>query len=588
MPSSANPNLSAIVLRPLRLLVLLGVCFVGSVAARANVKMPAIFGDHMVLQRDTGVPVWGWADPGETVTVTAGADHATATAGKDGAWSVKLNQLPASTTPIDVTVAGKNTLTFHDVLVGDVWLCSGQSNMEFGIRAFMPPAEFEKQGNPLIRLFGVPKWVAPVPEKDMGAAPAAAPLVGTWQVCTPETLTKTGEWSGFSACGYYFGREVQAFTKQPVGLIASSWGGTRIHSWTSLDTLKTLPQKASATKSAINFAANYDQIKQTYETVTLPQWNAVLAKWTADNKAALDAYPAQMTKWKDAAKLAAAQKQPVPPRPQGPKPPRAPRDPIHDNQASCALYNGMIAPLIPYAIKGTIWYQGEANSAEPGVYKVELPALIHDWRSHWGQGNFPFLTVQLPNFMQRKPEPSESSWALMREIEANTLSLPNTGIAVTIDIGDAGVIHPSDKQDVGQRLALAAQHVAYQQANVYSGPMYKSFTVQGNKIRVVFDNVGGGLTTGIAPPHYYACQRPPLTPPPISPDLVGFAIAGADQKFVWAKAQIDGDAVVVSADGVPNPTAVRYAWADNPACNLYNKEGLPASPFRTDDFVAVK
>jgi sialate O-acetylesterase len=427
-----------------------------------------------------------------------------------------------------------------------------------------------------------------VPEKDIAAAPADAPLLGTWQVCTPDTLTKCGEWSGFSACGFYFGREIQAFTHEPVGLIGSSWGGTRIHSWTSLDTLKTLPQKATAAKKAEDFATNYDQIKQAYETVTLPQWNITLAKWTADNKAALDAYPPALKEWQAAAKAAAAQKQPAPPRPPAPKPPRAPRDPLTDNQSSCALYNGMIAPLIPYAIKGAIWYQGEANSAEPQLYKVELPALIHDWRSHWGEGDFPFLVVQLPNFMPRKPDPSESSWALMREVQAGALTLPNTGVAVTIDIGDPGNIHPADKLDVGHRLALAAQHVAYGQAGVYSGPTYKSSSVEGNKIRVIFDNVGSGLTTGIAPDHFYACQKPPQTPPAAATDLDGFAIAGADHKFVWAKAQIDGDAVVVSADGVPSPMAVRYAWADNPSCNLYNKEGLPASPFRTDDFAPAK
>jgi sialate O-acetylesterase len=546
--------------------------------------MPAIFGDHMVLQRDISVPVWGSADPGETVTVTAGGDKETATAGKDGQWSLKLTKLAASATPIEVTVAGKNSITFHDVLVGDVWVCSGQSNMEFGIKAFMPPDEFEKAGDPQIRLFGVPKWVAPVPEKDIGPAPAAAPLLGTWQVCTPETLTKCGEWSGFSAVGFYFGREIHNFTHQPVGLIGSSWGGTRIHSWTSLDTLQTLPAKATAAKNAANFAANYDQIKQTYETVTLPQWNVTLAKWTADNKAAIDAYPEAMKQWQQTANNAAAQKQPAPPRPQAPKEPRAPRDPMHDNQSSCALYNGMIAPLIPYAIKGTIWYQGEANSAEPQVYKVELPALIQDWRSHWGQDDFPFLVVQLPNFMQRKPDPGESSWADMREVQSQALTLPKTGVAVTIDIGDAGNIHPADKLDVGHRLGLVAQHVAYDQTVVYTGPTYKSSAIQGNSIHVTFDNIGSGLSIGIAPQHFYECQRTPQTPPAPSADLEGFAIAGADQKFVWAKAHIDGDAVVVSADSVPSPVAVRYAWADNPACNLYNREELPAAPFRTDDF----
>ncbi len=567
------------------LYISLGLLFISLSSATADVKLPAIFGDHMVLQRDAGVPVWGSADAGEAVTVTAGGDTATATAGKDGAWSVKLAKLAASATPIELKIAGKNTVTIHDVLVGDVWLCSGQSNMEFGIKAFMTPEDFNKAGDPQVRIFSVPKWVAPVPEKDLGPAPTGFPLLGTWQVCTPDTLNKCGEWSGFSAVGYLFGMEIRGYTHQPVGVIASSWGGTRIHSWTSLEMLKTLPAKATAAKNAADFAEHYDQIKQTYETVTQPQWAVTLAKWTADNKAALDGYQPAMKQWQEAAKAAAAQKQPAPPRPQAPKPPRGPRDPIHDNQASCALFNGMIAPLIPFAIEGVVWYQGEANSAEPAVYKVELPALIQDWRNHWGQGDFPFLIVQLPNFMPRKPDPSESTWADMREVQAATAAqLPKTGYAVTIDIGDAGVIHPADKLDVAHRLGLLAQHVAYGQAGVYMGPTLKSSTVEGNHIRVLFDNVGSGLTTGIAPEHFYACQKPPLTPPAPSSDLEGFAVAGADQKFVWAKATIDGDAVVVSADSVPNPVAVRYAWADNPACNLYNKDGLPAAPFRTDTF----
>jgi sialate O-acetylesterase len=511
------------------------LCWAGLVGVRADVKLPAIFGDHMVLQRDVSVPVWGWADPGESVTVTAGGEKETTTTDKNGAWATKLTKLVISAAPIEVTVAGKNSITLHDVLVGDVWLCSGQSNMEFGIKAFLPPDEFTKAGDPQIRIFSVPKWVAPTPEKDIAPAPSGFPLLGTWQVCTPDALSKCGEWSGFSAVGYFFGMEVRSITHQPVGIIASSWGGTRIHSWTSLAMLKTLPAKATAAKNAAEFETNYDQIKQTYETTTLPQWNVTLAKWTADNKVALDAYQPAMKQWQEAAKAAAAQKQPAPPRPQALKPPRAPRDPIHDNQASCALFNGMIAPLVPFAMEGVVWYQGEANSAEPAVYKVELPALIRDWRSHWGQGDFPFLIVQLPNFMQRRPDPTESSWADMREVQYQTAaSLPKTGVAITIDIGDAGVIHPADKLDVGHRLGLLAQHIAYGQANVFTGPTFKSSSIDGNHIRILFDNIGSGLTIGMAPTHFYECQRPPLTPPAPGAELEGFAVAGADQKFVWA------------------------------------------------------
>jgi len=574
---------------PVRLSIALSCLSLG-IVARADVKMPAIFGDHMVLQRDAGVPLWGTADAGEKITVTAGSDKAETTAGQDGNWSVKLEKLPASTTPVDVTVAGKNTITFHDVLVGDVWVCSGQSNMEFGIKAFMPKKEdFDKTGNPLIRLFSVPKFVSPAPAKEIAPAPANVPDLGHWEVCTPESLTKTGEWSGFPATGYYFGSEIQAFTHQPVGLIGSCWGGTRINSWISLKKMESMPAMASYAKGAADFQKNYEQIEKTYQTVALPQWTAAMAKWKEDNKAALDAYDAEVKDWQQKAKDAAAAHQPAPPRPgKGPKPPmKTPVDPMTNNQNSAALFNGMIAPVIPYGIKGVIWYQGESNGDQPEFYKIALPALIDDWRTHWGQGDFPFMIVQLPNFMPRKPDPSESNWAGVREAQAKALSLPNTGLAVTIDIGDAGVIHPSDKFDVGHRLALVAEHVVYGQQTTYTGPSYKSLKVEGNKIRITFDNIGSGLIIGTPPETYFAAQKTP-PPRPDTSKLKGFAIAGEDHKYVWADAVIDGDTVVVSSAAVPQPVSVRYAWADNPECNLYNKEGLPAAPFRTDDLPEQK
>jgi sialate O-acetylesterase len=260
----------------------------------------------------------------------------------------------------------------------------------------------------------------------------------------------------------------------------------------------------------------------------------------------------------------------------------------NNNQTSSGIFNGMIAPLIPYGIKGAIWYQGESNSAEPGLYHTVLPALITDWRAHWGQGDFPFLVVQLPNFGARRPDPAESNWAGTREAQALALKQPNAGIAVTIDIGEPGNIHPLDKPDVGHRLALAAEHIAYGDQNVvYSGPTYKSSKVEGNKIRIQFDNIGGGLTIGRAPDRYYTAEKLPIPQAPDS-QLQGFAVAGADQKYVWANATIDGDSVVVGSDAVPSPLTVRYAWADNPLCNLYNKDGLPAAPFRTDNIAIPK
>jgi sialate O-acetylesterase len=551
---------------------------------QADVTLPAIFGDHMVLQRDISAPVWGWATPGETVTVVAGPERATTTAGKDGKWSVQLPKLLASAKPIEINVTGKNHIILHDVLVGDIWVCSGQSNMELGAKAVMPREDFDKTGNPQIRLFSVPKYIAPSPAKDITTAPQGFPLIGTWQVCTPDTLSKTGEWSGFPAVGYYFGNEIHHFTQQPVGLIGTCWGGTRINCWTSIQTLQANPSMASFALGAAKFRDNYEQLEQTYLNVEMPRWKAEVEKWRQDNKAVIDKYNADLQQWEEQKQEARAQKKPGPPKPHAPIPPKEPRDPIHNNQTSAALFNGMIAPLIPYGIKGVVWYQGESNADNPPFYKIALPALITDWRTRWGQGNFPFLVVQLPNFGETKPEPGESYWAGTREAQAHALTLPGTGMAVTIDVAAGGNLHPPDKWDVGYRLALAAQRVAYGQQNVIaSGPIYKSFKVEGNKVRIAFGNIGGGLAIGNPPEHFYTTQRQtaPTTPPS---ELKGFAIAGADHKFAWAKASIDGSSIVVWSENISSPAAVRYAWADNPVCNLYNKEGLPAAPFRTDDF----
>jgi len=579
--------------RPCPLRSSISLCLIGLVGLAtcghlsADVTMPAIFGDHMVLQRDITANIWGWAAPGETVTVTAGQDHASATAGKDGKWMVKLAKLAASSKPIEITVAGKNRITIHDVLVGDVWVCSGQSNMELGSKAVMSAEEFSKAGNPQIRLFSVPKYIAPAPAKDIATAPQGFPLLGTWQVCTPDMLSKTGEWSGFPAVGYYFGSEIQKYTQQPVGLIGSCWGGTRINCWTSLQTLQSVPAMASMASGAAKFRDQYKELEDHYLNIEMPKWKADMEKWQQDNKAVIDKYNEDYKAWEEANKAAKAERKPGPPRPRAPIGPKEPRDPIHNNQTSAALFNGMIAPLIPFGIKGAVWYQGESNADNPAFYKIALPALINDWRTQWGQGNFPFMIVQLPNFGNPKPEPSESYWAGTREAQANALTVPDTGLAVTIDLAAGGNLHPPDKLDVGRRLALAAERVAYGQQNIVSsGPVYKSFKVEGNKIRITFDDIGSGLVLGNPPEHFFTSQR--KTAPAVPSELKGFAIAGTDHKFVWANATIEGNSVVVSSDKVANPVAVRYAWADNPLCDLYNKEGLPAMPFRTDDFPAGK
>lgn len=452
----------------------------------------------------------------------------------------------------------------------------------------MPREEIAKSDHPGIRLFTVPKWVSPAPADEIAPAPQNAPMLGKWHVCTPDTVAKNGEWSGFSAVAFLFGREIQQFTGSPVGLISTNWGGTRIHSWISLKTLETMPQKVSAARKAAEFRDHYADIKSNWETKVWPEYQATLAKWKEENQDAIAAHAQAEKEWRELSRLATAEKRPAPPRPKAPQQPREPRNPLTDNQTSCALFNGMINPIVPYGIKGAIWYQGESNATEPLVYKAEMPALINDWRTQWAQGDFPFLIVQLPNFGQRQKEPQESPWAATREAQAGTLTLPSTGYAVTLDIGDAHDIHPRDKQDVAIRLGLIARKVAYGQTEgVFSGPTFKSATPEGSKIRVSFDSIGGGLTIGRAPDQFFISQKQPI-PTTTATELEGFAIAGADQKFVWAKATIDGDTIVVESDAVPNPIAVRYGWADNPACNLYNKEGLPAAPFRTDSFAFGK
>jgi sialate O-acetylesterase len=537
--------------------------------ARADVKLPAIFGNHMVLQQAMAVPVWGWADPGEKVTVTAGTATATTTADQDGKWSVKLVALTASNTPIEMTVAGKNKITLQDVLVGDVWVCSGQSNMEFGIYQ-----DFQEKpvAIPEMRIFLVPKVPSPEPAKDLGDAPNTTGAAwGSWQVCTPETLGQNGTWRGFPAVGYFFGKDIHERTGLPVGMVASDWGGTRVQNWISLEALQSNPEFAPFAKEAVDSKTTYPPLLQAW-TARVAQYETQLAQWKIDNQAAT----AALAQWSLDAQKARAAGQPQPPQP--PKPPAPLRPPDPPPCYASALCNGMIAPLAPFAIKGAVWYQGEANAGDIR-YRELLPLLITDWRQHWGQGDFPFLIVQLPNCgaLQVPDHPGESSWAILREAQAMALSTPATGLAVTIDLGDVG-IHPFDKWDVANRLSLVARHVAYGEDVLCSGPVYKGLTVEGSKIRVQFDPLDGSLVVGKPPEHCHPLQgRPP------SNDLLGFAVAGADGKYEWAQAQIDGTSVLLGSALVPNPVSVRYAWADNPAANLYNKSGFPAAPFRTDN-----
>jgi sialate O-acetylesterase len=544
-------------------LSLLFLILVSAKPSRADVRLPAIFGSHMVLEQDIKIPVWGWADAGEAVTVTLGSDTAKTSADTNGNWRVELAPVTTATTPLTLTVTGKNNLKFDDVLVGDVWVCSGQSNMEFDMRrAHNAATEIPLADDPQIRLFIVTKKIALDPQTD---------VQGQWMVCTPASVID------FSAVGYFFGHELRDVLHRPIGLIGAYWGGMPAQAFTSLSGLQRNPPFASYIGAYQKDVANYPKAREDYPAalaafqVQQKQWNETVAP----------IYNPIFKQWQDAANQAGANGQPAPPKPVPSVPiPKAPNLPEGAPDTPTVLYNGMIAPLIPYAIKGAIWYQGEANVDKPLEYRTLFPRMISDWREKWNQGDFPFLYVQLANFLAPQSKPSEGGWAYLREAQLKTLALPNTGMAVIVDIGNAANIHPADKLDVGLRLALAAKHVAYKQDLVYSGPIYDSMKIEGNKIRVNFTDTGSGLQ--MSTPPWTPAGKP--APAPAPTELTGFAIAGADQNWVWAQAKIDGNTVLVSSDQVASPVAVRYGWANNPPCNLYNKEGLPASPFRTDDW----
>jgi len=485
--------------------------FCGVPLARADVRLPGLFSDDMVLQEGARVAVWGWADEGEKVTVTFRGQKVTATA-KDGKWMVELKKLKPGG-PDVLTIAGKNSIELKNVLVGEVWLCGGQSNMEFALKnSFESQADIDAATNSQIRYFHVPKCRSDEPTNDVPSA---------WTECTPQNVPS------WTAVGYYFARDLQAARKVPVGLIASYWGGTPAEAWMNHEAL----------------AAN-------------PRYQREI----------LDPDPAREQKYQAA--LAAFEKAKADAKAKGApftnKPPGQPWKPAE-------LYNGMIAPLIPYTIKGVTWYQGESNAGHAEQYRTLFPDLIRDWRNEWRENDFPFLFVQLAPFQAIKDLPSESGWAELREEQLLTTKvLPKTGMAVITDVGNPTNIHPTKKQPVGARLALAARAIAYGEKIVYSGPIYKSMKVDGNKATLSFDFTGSGLEARDGA-------------------LKGFAICGDDHKFVWANAEIDGSGkrVVVSAPEVAHPVAVRYGWADCPVVNLWNKDGLPASPFRTDDFPMI-
>jgi sialate O-acetylesterase len=532
-------------------------------AALADVKLPAIFGDHMVLQQDGKIPVWGTADPGENVKVAIGASQAQTQADANGKWHVELPPLATDATGQTLTVTGKNTLTFQDVLVGDVWLASGQSNMEFQLREALNAQEAVPQAtNPQLRLFVVAHQPGIEPKTD---------IQGSWTVCSPETART------FSAVAYFFGQDLQQALHRPIGLIGSYWGGTHIETWISFDKLQTVPSAAPAIADVQKQRDAFPK-DPAAQAAVMADFNARLLDFKTN---ILPSYVAAVKKWQvdDAAAKAAGQ--PEPPHPQLSE--NQPQSPDGEGGQATALFNGMINPLIPFAMKGVIWYQGESNSeGGGGVYSVLLQDMISDWRSRWNEGDFPFLIVQLANFDPGPTDPVDSGEARIREAEFQTVQkVPHTGLAVTIDLGN-GNIHPPDKFDMGKRLAATALHLVYGQDVPYAGPSFESMAIEGDKIRIKFKDVGTGLVVEIPP----VITNPPQPPPPTH--LVGFAIAGADRKWSWADATIEGNDVIVSSPQVSAPVAVRYGWAGTILANLANKEGFPASPFRTDDWPYVQ
>jgi sialate O-acetylesterase len=445
----------------------------------AQAKLASPFGDHMVLQRGRPLPIWGTAAPGERVQVAFRAASAETIADESGRWRVDL---PAQELgePATLKITATNTLELSDVLVGEVWLCSGQSNMEWSVaRCGDPEKEIADATRPTIRLYTAARGTSAEPRRE---------LQGSWQVCSPETV------KDFSATGYYFGRELSKHLGVPIGLIHSSWGGTPVEAWIA-------PQ----------------------DLAEEPRAQATLAKW--------------------AERIAADERQSASPH------------------APSRLYNAMIAPLVPFALRGAIWYQGESNAHRAEEYRALFPRLLHSWRGAWGQGDFGFYFVQLANF-KTNGDPRE--WAELREAQTMTLALPATGMAVTIDIGDSGDIHPKNKQDVGKRLALWALAQEYGRDLVKCGPLYQRTTVRGGALEVAFTHARGLATRDGQAPR-------------------GFEIAGADRVYHPAEARLEGERVILSSPAVAQPVAARYAWKDDPQdANLQNGAGLPASPFRSD------
>ena len=641
----------------LLLLTLISTCY----SLLADVSLPNFFGDNMVLQRDKPIPVWGWASPKEKITVQFDHQTKTTKADKSGKWMIKLDDENAGG-PYALIIKGKNTINFNNVMVGEVWICSGQSNMEMPIEGWGKINNYEKEvaaaNYPMIRHIKVPNTVSSTPQDNIPKA--------DWKVCSPETA------GDFTAAGYFFARELYNKLKIPVGLINTSWGGTMVETWTSRqafensdefkEMIATMPQlnldsmakikKEESLKRIEALQGSMDNIDATnwnepttndnawpqmhlpnfWETQQLGDMDGIVWFRKTINLSAEDAGKAATlelamiddndvtyvngTKVGSTAAYNAKRNYPVEPGilKEGKNVIAVRVDDtggyggiygdsadmkltignhaiplygawhfkvekitggsasIGPNSYPTLLFNAMLNPLIPYAFRGVIWYQGETNAGRAYQYRKAFPLMITDWRKRWNDGDFPFYFVQLASFNADNGNSNNgSTWAELREAQVKTLSLPNTGMAVITDIGDSSNIHPKDKQDVGKRLAAIALHNVYGEDIVYNGPVYTSMKTEGNKANISFTDIGSGL---IAHDRYGYIK--------------GFEVADADKKFHYAKAYISGNTVVVYNDSVNAPIAVRYGWADNNLeDNLFNKEGFPAGPFRTDDWKGI-
>ncbi|OYP37258.1 sialate O-acetylesterase [Rhodopirellula sp. MGV] len=484
----------------------------------AEIRTSAVFGDSMVLQRNKPIHVWGWADAGSSVEVKLADATANTKTDESGRFDVELPKLPAGG-PFELTInAGDDSVTYSDVLIGEVWVCSGQSNMGWSVQQ-SNDADLESlsANYPNIRLISVPQVGVQEPQQSFD---------GRWQACTPETVKQ------FSGVGYFFGRQLHQTLDVPVGLIDNAWGGSSAEAWVKRDLLEAND--------------NFDEL--------MARWEHTEA--TYDHDAEVKKFQENLAKWRD--------------QKNGPRP-NNPRNPLTGQHRPANLYNGVLYPIIGYTIEGVVWYQGESNAGRAYQYRELFPLMIQHWRDEWKQDDFSFYWVQLADFMAERDEPTNSAWAELREAQTMTMDkLENTGEAVIIELGEASDIHPKNKQDVGKRLARWALAKNYGYDIPYRSPTYESMSVDGDQVTLKFDHVGGGLDT-------FDVR-----------DVIGFTIAGEDKSFVQAEAKITGkDTVVVSSDKVSAPAAVRYAWADNPICNVQSQEGLPMTPFRTDDWKGV-